>query len=101
MLGPGLTNLQKFDDMETCANLLTTFATLIPNADPRVLRKGPGEGVIYLQNSSMYKWRNSAGHVAFTVHYCTRRTYLTIYFSTLIIFFGYVVFANLLKRFKS
>ena len=30
----------------------------------------------------MYKWRNSAGHVDFTVYLCTRQTYLAIYFSS-------------------
>ena len=45
-LGPGLSNLEKVDNLATRVNLLPTFATLIPNAGPRVLRKGPGEGVI-------------------------------------------------------
>ena len=53
-LGPGLPNLQKVDNLATCVNILTTFATLIPNAGPRVEQKGPGEGVIYLQISEMY-----------------------------------------------
>ena len=44
MLGPGLTNLQKVDDLAIHVNLLTTFATLIPNAGPRVLQKGPWKG---------------------------------------------------------
>ena len=48
-----------------------------------------------------YIWSNSAGHVAFTVYYCTIRTYLTINFSSLIIFFGYIGFANILKSFES
>ena len=53
MLGPGLSNLQKVDNLETSVNLLTMFETLIPNAGPRVLYKGPGEGVTYLQISEM------------------------------------------------
>ena len=53
MLGPGLENLPKVDNLVTRVNLLTTFATLIPNAGPRVLQKGPGEGVVYLQISKM------------------------------------------------
>ena len=43
-LGPGRSNLQKVDNMATRVNLLTMFATLIPNAGPGVLQKGPGEG---------------------------------------------------------
>ena len=31
--------------METRVNILTTFATLIPNEGPRVLKKGPGKGL--------------------------------------------------------
>ena len=53
-LGRGLSNLQKFDNLATCVNLLPTFATLIPNAGPHFLQKGPEEGVIYLQISEMY-----------------------------------------------
>ena len=41
MLGPGLTNQQKVDNIETRVNLLITFATYIPNAGSRVLQKGP------------------------------------------------------------
>ena len=43
----------KIDNLVTRVNLLTTFATLIPNTGPHVLQKGPGEGVIYLQISQM------------------------------------------------
>ena len=57
-LGPGLSNLQKVDNLATRVNLLTTFATLIPNAGPRLLQKGPGEGVIYLQISEMSNSRS-------------------------------------------
>ena len=46
MLGPGLTNQQKVDNLETLVNVLTTLATLIPNAGPCVPEKGPGDGVI-------------------------------------------------------
>ena len=53
MSGLGLANLQKVDNLATCVNLLTTFATSITNAGPRVLQKGLGEGVIYLQISQM------------------------------------------------
>ena len=53
MLGPGLSNLQKVDNMETRVNLLTMFTTLTPNSGPHVLHKGPGEGVIYLQISEI------------------------------------------------
>ena len=56
MLGPGLSNLQKINNLATCVNLLNMFATLIPNAGPHVLQKGPGEGVIYLQISGMLKF---------------------------------------------
>ena len=56
MLGPGLSNLIKVDNLVTRVNLLTTFATLIQNDVPRVLQKGPGEGVIYLQLSEMSIW---------------------------------------------
>ena len=44
MLGTGLTNQQKVDNIETRVILLTMFATLIPNAGPRVPQKGPGWG---------------------------------------------------------
>ena len=76
--------------MATHVDLLTKSPTLIPNAGPRVVQKGPWGGVIYLQISEMNKWRNYAIHVAFTVDQCTRRTHLTIYLCSLIIFFGYV-----------
>ena len=54
--------------MVTRINLLTMLASLTTNAGPRVLHKDHGEGVIYLIISEMNKWRNSAGHVTFTVH---------------------------------
>ena len=43
----------KVDNPATRVNLLPLFATLIPNAWPHVLHKGPGKGVIYLQISEM------------------------------------------------
>ena len=46
MLGPGLSNLQKVDDMATRVSLLTTFATLIPNVGLHVMKKDTGEEVI-------------------------------------------------------
>ena len=49
MLGPGLPNLQKVNNLETRVNLITKFTNLIPNAGPRVLQKGPGEVVVYMQ----------------------------------------------------
>ena len=39
MLGPGLSKLQKVDNLVTCV-----FATSIQNAGPRVLQKVPGKG---------------------------------------------------------
>ena len=54
MLGPGLPNLKKVNNLATGVNLLTMFVTLIPNEGPRVLQKGPREGVICLQISEMY-----------------------------------------------
>ena len=52
-LGPGISNLNKVDSLVIRGNLLTKFVTLITNAGPRVVQKGPGEGVIYLQISEM------------------------------------------------
>ena len=66
-LSPGLSNLQKVHNMATHVNLLSTSEILIPDAVPRVLQNGPGEGVIYLQIPEINKWRNYAGHAAFTV----------------------------------
>ena len=67
MLIPGLSKLQKVDNLATHVDLLTKFPTLIPNAGPRVVQKEPGEGVIYLQISEMDEWRNYSGRIAFTV----------------------------------
>ena len=52
-LGPGLSNLQKVDNLATRVNLLPMLTTVVPNAGPRVLQKGIGEGVIYMQISEM------------------------------------------------
>ena len=46
MLGPGLSNLEKVNNLATRVNLVTTFATFIPNTGSHFLQKGPGEGVI-------------------------------------------------------
>ena len=56
MLGPGISNFKKIDNLATRVNLLSTFATLIPNAGPRVLQNGPWEGVIYLKFSEVSFW---------------------------------------------
>ena len=56
---------------------------------------------VKFSNDFMYQWRKSAGHVGFTVYQCNRRTYLTIYFSSSIIFFWQVRLAVVLKRFES
>ena len=53
-LGPGISNLQKVDSLVIRGNLLTKFVTLITNAGPRVLSKGPEERVIYLKILEMY-----------------------------------------------
>ena len=53
MLGPGISNLQKVDNLTKHFNLLTMFANLIQNAGPRVLQEGLGKGVIYLQISEI------------------------------------------------
>ena len=39
-LDPVLPNLQKVDNMVTRDNLISTFATLIPNTGPCLLHKG-------------------------------------------------------------
>ena len=54
MLGLGISYLQKYNNLATRVNLLTTFVTLTANAGPRILNKGPGEGVIYLQISETF-----------------------------------------------
>ena len=56
MLGPGLSNLQKGDNLVTPVNLINTFTTLIPTTGPQVLQKRPGEGVIWLQISDILKF---------------------------------------------
>ena len=49
----------------------------------------------------MYYFNKSAGHVSFTVYWFYRLMYLRTYFSSLVVFFGYVKFSNKLKRFES
>ena len=56
MLVQRLSNLQKIDNLATRLNLLTMFATFIPNAWPRFLQKGPGKGMVYLQISEMFTY---------------------------------------------
>ena len=41
MLGTGLSNLKKVDNLETHVNLIATFVTLIPNEGPSAMQKGP------------------------------------------------------------
>ena len=67
MLIPGLSKLQKVDNLATHVDLLTKFPTLIPNKGPHVVQKEPWEGVIYLQISDMDKCRNYSGRIAFIV----------------------------------